>query len=326
VKRIQRKGVPTFDEQKTELKQKVAKDSRSQLSKESIIARIKKEYGFSEDLKKLAEFNKVVDTTVFKGVWKADAAAALTGNLVKIGDKQYTQADFTNYIAKHQAKRTTIDISVYLQGLYKQFVEEMAINLEDSKLEGKYAEFRNLMREYRDGILLFDLTDKKVWSKAVKDTVGLKEFYEKNKANYMWEERLEATIYTCKDATIAQKVRASLEKQKKANKPSDDEIKAELNKDSQLNLKIETGKFIKGENDILETVNWTPGITPDIAFNGQIAIVKVKGVVAPTVKTLNESKGLVTADYQTFLEKEWIDSLRKKFPYQVNKDVLLSIK
>ena len=213
-----------------------------------------------------------------------------------------------------------------MQGLYKQFVEEVCLNYEDSKLETKYADFRNLMREYRDGILLFDLTDKKVWSKAVKDTVGLKAYYEQNKGNYMWEQRLEATIYSCKDAEVAMKVRANINKQKNTGSPSDDEIKTEMNKDSQLNLKVEAGKFIKGENDILESVDWKPGITQDIAFNNQIHIVWVKGVVAPTNKTLAEAKGLVTADYQTYLEKEWIDSLRKKYPYTVNKDVLTSIK
>ena len=142
----------------------------------------------------------------------------------------------------------------------------------------------------------------------------------------MWEERLDATIYTCKDAEVAKKVREQLMKQNKSGKPIDEEIKAELNKDSQLNLKVETGKFIKGEMDVLESVKWEPGISPDIAFNGQIVVVNVKGKVAPTPKTLNEAKGLVTADYQVYLEKEWIDSLRKKYPFQVNKDVLFSIK
>jgi peptidyl-prolyl cis-trans isomerase SurA len=326
IKRLDRKGISSFEEQKNDLKQKVSKDSRSQLSKESIIARIKKDYSFSEDLKKRDEFTKVVDTNVFKGLWKMESAKNLKANLFKIGDKQYTQVDFATYISKHQAKRTATDMSVYLNSLYKQFVDESCIAYEDTKLEGKYPEFRNLMREYRDGILLFDLTDKKVWSKAVKDTVGLKVYYEANKNNYMWEERLDATIYTCKDAEIAKKVREMLSKQNKSTKPNDDEIKAELNKDSQLNLKVEAGKFIKGENDILENVKWEPGLSSDIAINGQIAIVNVRGKVAPTPKTLNEAKGLVTADYQTYLEKEWIDSLRKKYPFQVNKEVLFSIK
>jgi peptidyl-prolyl cis-trans isomerase SurA len=215
---------------------------------------------------------------------------------------------------------------IYVNGLYKQFVDESCIAYEDTKLEAKYPEFRNLMKEYRDGILLFDLTDKKVWSKAVKDTVGLKAYYEANKNNYKWEERLDASIYTCKDAEIAKKVREMIAKQLKTGKPSDEEIKAELNKDSQLNLKVESAKFTKGENEILDATKWEKGLSADIAVNGQIAIVNTRGKVDPTVKSLSEAKGLVTADYQSFLEKEWIDTLRKKYPFKVNKEVLFSIK
>jgi len=86
---------------------------------------------------------------------------------------------------------------MFLQQSYKEFVDESVINFEDANLESKYPEFRNLLKEYRDGILLFDLTDQKVWSKAVKDTSGLKAFYEKNKNNYLWDERAEVTTYKC---------------------------------------------------------------------------------------------------------------------------------
>ena len=73
-----------------------------------------------------------------------------------------------------------------------------------------YPDFRNLMGEYRDGILLFELTDKKVWSKAVKDT-GVETFYEKNKNNYMWADRLDATVYTCANAEVAKEVKKANE-------------------------------------------------------------------------------------------------------------------
>ena len=70
------------------------------------------------------------------------------------------------------------------------------------------------MREYRDGILLFDLTDQKVWSKAVKDTAGLQAFYQKNKNNYLWGERADVTTYRCIDEKIAAEVRKMLSKGK----------------------------------------------------------------------------------------------------------------
>ena len=114
-------------------------------------------------------------------------------------------------------------------------------------MDSLYPDFRNLMQEYRDGILLFELTDKKVWSKAVKDSVGLREFYDKHKNNYMWGERLDAVIYTCKDAAVAKEARKMIKKKK-----SDSEIAATLNKDSSLNINIKDSKYAKGDNEIID--------------------------------------------------------------------------
>src|SRR5438128_8871685 len=115
--------------------------------------------------------------------------------------------------------------------MYNEWVNESALAYEEKMLDVNYPDFKSLMQEYRDGILLFELTDKKVWSKAVKDTVGLKEFYEKNKSNYMWPDRLDATIYTCANAEVAKETRRLM-------KTIDDvdTLMARVNTDNPLNL------------------------------------------------------------------------------------------
>jgi len=173
------------------------------------------------------------------------------------------------------------------------------------------------MQEYRDGILLFELTDKKVWSKAVKDTSGLQAFYEKNKNNYMWGERVEAKIYTCANADVAKETHKLMK-----TIDDDDTLMARINKSSQLNLTVKYGKFAKGENEIIDSIPWTPGMTKDFKKSGQIVFVNVLKKVAPQPKTLEEAKGLITADYQAYLEKEWIEQLRKKYPVTVHQEVV----
>src|SRR5690606_37886639 len=106
------------------------------------------------------------------------------------------------------------NISELMKGIYKTWVEEKTVEYEDSQLELKYKDFANLYREYRDGILLFDLTDQKVWSKAVKDTAGLRAYYEANKNNYLWGERAEVTVYKCLDSKIAKECRKMLSAKK----------------------------------------------------------------------------------------------------------------
>ena len=326
IKRLSKKELGSFDELKPELKGKIGKDSRSQSGKESMIAKIKKQYNFKENLKLRDEFVKLIDTTYFEAKWKSAAAAKLTKDgLFSIGEKSYTQKDFAVYLENHQSKRAKADYTMLVNDMYKEFVNESCLSYEEGKLATKYPEFKALLQEYRDGILLFDLTDKNVWSKAVKDTVGLKAFYEVNKAKYMWETRTEATAYKCANEKVAADVRKMLKDKAKKKYTNDDILKA-INKNSQLNLNIESGKYSKGDNEIVDKVEWKKGLSVNTTIDKQVVFVDFENILAPTNKSIPEAKGLITADYQNHLEKQWIASLRSKYQFTVDKEVLSTVK
>lgn len=319
VKRIDKKGLPAYAEMEADLKSKVARDTRSQMGRTSMIEKIKKENNYKEISKSKDTFYKLVDSAYFNGEWKVDKSK-LSKGLFVLGEEKYSQADFAKYLEENQSKRPTADVKMTVDDMYKRFVEDKAIAYEEARLDKKYPEFKALMQEYRDGILLFELTDKKVWSKAIKDTVGLELFYQANKDNYKWEERAEASVYTCADNVIVQKVQAMLKKNK-----SNDDILKEINKDSQLNLKIESRIFQKNENSLIDA-NWNPGTSKVVKNdNGKMEFVVVSKLLAPSNKTLKEAKGMVTSDYQNHLEKEWIESLKKKYQVEINKEVLSTI-
>ena len=317
IKRIELKTVPAFEQKKNELKNQIARDSRSEVSKNSMIARIKKEYGFTETPKNKEELVMKLDSNLVKGEWKAEMAKGMTKSVFKFAGKDFTQQDFAVFISNNQTKKQTGNAQQIGMQMYDQFVNETCLNYEESMLDSKYPDFKALMQEYRDGILLFDLTDQKVWSKAVKDTVGLKEFYDKNKTKYMHPQRCNAVIYTCANEKIANKARKLIQKGKAMV-----EITAELNKESQLNVNTKTSKFVKGESDIIDGIEWKVGITPNTSKNNSIVFVHVMEVLEPMPKNIDEAKGVITADYQSHLEKMWIDELRAKYPHKVNNDVL----
>jgi len=324
IKRNESKGVPEFNEVKNELKTRVTRDGRSQMGRVALIERVKKENNFKENLKNRDEFSKIMDSTYLKATWTAARAEKL-GNkeIFNLGGKSYTQNDFAKFLETQMTFRSPTDVNEIMKGIYKTWVEESIVNYEDTQLEKKYVDFRNLLREYRDGILLFDLTDQKVWSKAVKDTSGLKDFYEKNKNNYLWGERAEVTTYKALDEKIAKEVRKML----KAGK-TEKEIIETINKPSQLNLAVENVTYLKGENKNVDD-NWKAGVVAkDIVDDKEkkVFVIVVNKVLPKAPKTLAESRGLVTADYQNYLEKEWLDYLKKKYVVTVNKDVIATIK
>ncbi|HNX85532.1 MAG TPA: peptidylprolyl isomerase [Bacteroidales bacterium] len=318
---VEKKNVKTPEELKAELKQKVMKDSRGETTRQVVIARIKQENGFKENLQALADFYTVVNDSIFAAKWKKEWASNLQGTLLSIGNVRYNQQDFASWLEKTQRKRETENIHNYVDKQYRLWADDCLIKFEDNQLEDKYPDFKSLLSEYRDGILLFDLTDQKVWSKAVKDTTGLKTYYQKNKKNYMWDTRLNASIYTVKDPGLTEKVKAMI-----LSGSADADILKTMNNDSLQVVTIESGKFSRNENKIIDSIPWTPGLSGNLQIDGATVFVYVRKKLKPEPKELNEARGLITADYQNFLEKEWIASLRAKYPVVINKEVLEKIK
>ena len=139
------------------------------------------------------------------------------------------------------------------------------------------------MKEYRDGILLFELTDRQVWGKATKDTVGLQQFYDANKSRYMYKERANADIYNCSDEKIATEARKLAEKHE-----SPEEIQKKLNKEgSTSKVSIISGKYEKGAYDVIDKTDWKKGLTPATKLSdGSYQFIDVKEIVKPEPKTL----------------------------------------
>ncbi len=323
IKRLEKKGLASFEDLQSDLKAKIAKDSRSEISRSSMVSRIKNDYKFKEFPKSKEEFYKVVDSTLAMGTWDKEKAKSLNKDMFTLLDKNFTQEDFAKFMADHQIRKKNASPVAVVNSLYEQFVSESCISFKESRLYTENPDFKALMDEYRDGILLFELTDRKVWSRAVKDTMGLKDYYEKNKNNYMWNQRLDAAIYTCANADVAKEVRKYIKK----GLPGDTIVSKINGKDSlsKSNLILNEGRFSFGDNSVVDSVKWEPGVSPDMPMGKSVAIVNVKSVMQPQPKTLEESRGLVTADYQAFLEKDWIETLRKKYPVTVNKEVLSTI-
>ncbi|HRN42870.1 MAG TPA: hypothetical protein PK649_12470, partial [Vicingus sp.] len=293
---------------------------------------VKAENNFKEYLAKRDEFYKVVNKEEYlKGEWTAAKASKLTkvmfGFYANDGEKfEFTQQDFAKLIEQNKPKSTTdVNIVADINRLYAAVLEEKTLKFKEDRLPKTNMEYKLLYQEYRDGILLFNLTDQKVWSKAIADSAGLANYFAENQKNYMWNKRAEATIYKCLNEEIALKVEKIISK--KTKKPlSNDEILKLINTDSQLSLNIEEGKFEKGENSSVDATEWMKGKRNKVKTANGVDIVVITNVLEAEPKKLNEVKGLVTSDYQNYLEKQWVDELKSKYKVEVNNEVLKMVK
>lgn len=329
IKLIDRKPIGSYEELKSEIKNKIARDARSEKSKKSMVNKLKIEYKFAKNQKNIDDFIKTIDNTYTDGTWKANTEDKLSNPIFTLADKTFTQYLFAKYLESNQRKISDISINELINTKLDEFIDNSILEYEDSQLEQKYPDFRFLMNEYHDGILLFELTDKMVWSKAVQDSVGLEKYHEANKNKYLWDKRVDASIYKCPNEKIAEGIRSIAEKRIAKGYSYDDTIlkfiKVTKN-DESLKVLLEDGIFLKGDNDLVDKTNWTLGLSPNYTVNDKVVFVAVNKIIEPTPKTLKESKGLVTADYQSFLEAEWIKTLRAKYTVTINKELLYTIK
>jgi peptidyl-prolyl cis-trans isomerase SurA len=321
IKRISWKDIAAFESMKKDLQNKVKRDDRSKLTQDYFVQKLKKEYNYSNVSKKtLKPFYKIVDTVYLQGKWTSDK---ITSNkvLFTINDKSFTQKSFADYLAKYYMsapKANTMDI---VNHQFKNWEKAEILAYEESRLEAKYPEFKALMQEYHDGILLYEVMSDKVWNKASKDTAGLRSFYTDNQSKYQWKERINAEVYECLNKSLAMEV----DKMLKVPTNNSKSILDKINEDSELNLRVRTNKFEVSETAFLKGKSFQKGINPIYEVDGKFYVVKVEEVIPSSAKTFDEAKGAITADYQNYLEKIWLEELSKKHPIKVNESVLYSL-
>jgi peptidyl-prolyl cis-trans isomerase SurA len=214
IRLIEKQPVPSFEAMEPTLKSKVAKDSRSELNKAAFLKRVRTENSFVENSAAKDYAFAKADTALVNGRFKYTAPAAPTkasktptdnSTLFTIGGKPYLAKDFLAYAQQNQRPRPGAEPRFVAQQLYDQYVEQSLTEYEKANLETKYEDYRMLVKEYRDGILLFQLMDEKVWSKAIEDTVGLQKFFQENQAKYQWEPRVQATVISAASPELMKK-------------------------------------------------------------------------------------------------------------------------
>lgn len=323
IKMLGKSGVGSFEKETKGLTERIEKDMRSKKSEEVVLRQVRKEYKFKANDKNIEAFMATVDSTILMAAYEPAASVKMDAVLFTIDGKATTAADLVEYIKAKQTLQKYVTAQTYAYQLYESFANEKVMNYADEHLEEKYPDFKDLVQEYRDGIMLFDLMDLEVWNKAVKDTTGLKEFHEKNAAKYMWNDRVYATLVTVNRQESLPKVMALIE----AGTPLDS-LRSFITRDSITNTFVRKGFFQKGDNQFVDQTEWKEGVVNKIpsTVDESTVVVCIREVRKPEQKTLKEAKGLVTSDYQAELEEKWVNALRAKYPVTVDEQVLEEVR
>ena len=334
IQRIALKPVAPLKDLNSSILSKIGRDSRQYKNTLASYKKAENYYKVKETPKNLTVYKTEIDSSLIKNTYqfipyklnqkKFDKLAkAPLFTLQKI-KKVITVKDFGIWLQNNQSPVETNALSALIDNYYKRFKMETIMSTYENNLETINDTFAALYKEYKEGILLFTLTDKKVWTKSTEDTTGLKNFYEQNKSKYVYGDRFDATIFRCMNKQVADDLKKDLD-----NGITLDSIMRKNNKINPLNLaNPKTGKFEKGDdanaNFLFEAgkTDMKYLIFEDPKTSGAYILIQIHKFMPSAQKSLMEAKGPITSDYQNYLENQWIDSLRAKYPIVVSTEIL----
>lgn len=335
IQRVSLKPLDSLSKIRSSIINRIGKDSRQYKNTLAVYEKAKKMYKYSENKKAKKLMNAYIDSSLLEGVLDRDSLKLKNPKLAKSvlfqlskAKRVYTLDSFAKWLDMVQKPTASKSLNSILQSYYDAYKLQMVMDFYESDLENTSEKFASLYKEYKEGILLFTLTDKKVWSKSVEDTVGLKNFYEQNKSKYVYGNRYDATIYKCATRAIAEELKKDLESGMIV-----DSILKKFNRQNPLAVATPmTGKFEQGDNKYIDLVfqfskpSTKYMIVEDPNIAGRFAVIQIHSFIPAGAKTLNEARGMIISDYQTYLEKLWLDELMQKYPVKVDQAAFEAIK
>lgn len=322
IKLYGKKPVASFEDMKGELEEKVKRDSRSQLINESLLNNLKQQYQVSDATPDLSYFESILNDNYFIGKWVLPTDFKAQEPLIKIQEKQIVYEDFGQYLVKNQRRQMPkMSIKTLVVNSYHAFLENELLQYKKERLEVENQDYANIVEEYRDGLLLFDLMETEIWNAAKKDSVGLQTYYNNHKDNYFWNQRVDAVVASSAKKTTIKKVQKLLQ-----NNQTPEQIKAAINSESEIDVIFTSGIMDAQHQSLPADFKFKTGVSDIYKFNEGYIVANVKEVLPKETKSFEEAKGAVISDFQNHKEANWILSLEEKYQVNVNQDVLESVK
>lgn len=326
IKRLRKDDELPYERAKRKIQVDIQRDERFNLAQTALIEKIKVESGYKENEETLKYFTGQCDTLFYTYKWQVPDN--LKNDVVfSLSNQSFGLKDFAEYVKTNTRLRMqggeNKEVSGTLRNMLKEYSNQKCLQFEEGKLEDKYPDFKALMREYREGILLFEATKIQVWDRASEDTVGLKIFHEKNKSKYQWEER--ATIMSIAIDTVDKKLVDAI--YKFARKNPIEKLFDKFDKEKKY-ISYQRSVVEKKSVDAYKGLSFIKGATTEPVLSPDqtgYMFRKIETIQPAGLKSLDEARGYIIADYQDHLEMMWVDELRKKYEVNINQPVFQSL-
>lgn len=327
IKRIDRKAAPGYEEKKNILESKMSQSYLESLGKKSFIDKLKNEYNYKVNSECLDWFYSVADSAFRAGSYRWYEKDIPDNDVFSYAGREVSAKEFADFISKMGKRAFSSDSIEYINRLLDLKSYEDLENYENSILEQKYPEFRYLMNEFHDGILLFEISDKEIWSKTSKDSDELRAYWESRKNEFLTEESIRARIFSIDEKAGKRRTKMLVREIRALIKQGADSSSIMLLDDgfNKEFLSYSHNIYKRNENTVIDNIRWHTGTTVFKGSNGTY-IVDVENVTEARPLPYDEAISFIIDDYQEMIEKNWVQQLRNKYPVRINKVILNRIK
>jgi len=316
IKLIDKKSPEDIINEKDELVAEIKKSERYKIQRQKHINGIIKKHGYTLTQPDFDAFKTKIITANKANVKFEEIANPKI--ILTIGDGYtITDKDFQDFIANNGYRYKSSSEEEKFDKLFQSYLEEKVNDFHIIEYGVENPEYGALLKEYRDGILLFDLMEKNVWSKAVQDSIGLRNFFDNHRANYKIPEKATVNKFMVKDLKTANmlinilRLDSKLVQSKNLAKLTKKKVNA-----TPMELLMEKG------DELSASVDWKKGGLKAVPLDGQYAVYQTTDIIPEKEREFQDAKGFAIAGYQEYLEKQWIQVLKQKFKVDINDSVL----
>lgn len=319
IKRLELRTTPPLEKIRADLEAKIKQNPAiSKYSDEAFDRKLRAEYQLEIDQNNLQKLIELLADSVKSKDLQKNADPLKDLKLFQFAKQTFTVADFSDYIKAQNISFDTPNHEQSVRASLDKCINQELLKYEDTQLERKHMDFARIFREYHDGILLFNISKDKIWDIASSDSVRLQKYYDQTDKKYFWNDRFKGWIIEVSDMETRTRIETLLDEKEMEKQ----ELTDLFNTKTETNIVITDVAVEKGENPIVDYYIWN-GPKPAI-FNETTTFVHGK-IIHNEQKTLKDAWGLYSSDFQETVEKEWIESLKKKYPIKINKKVLNKI-
>ena len=318
LKLISKTPVEPYEKIKVDLEQKVKRDARSKIIRQKMLEKLKQQYKISQpSLKSVAALIEINDAD-----GTCNVEASIEPQLfLKIESQEFSYKDFLDLLNKNKRSfKASTGKLIFISKQYALFLEDKLFQYKKNNLINENEDYANILKEYEEGLLLFDIMENKIWKGAQLDSIGLKSYYNENTSKFKSNSKITANI-----------ARSNKKKKLKAVKKlwsqglSTEAISQKLNKRDQV-LIFSSGDFEIDNPLIPKNMVFNKGISEIFSLDDNYILLNISNIETPQILSFEDAKGAVISNYQNVLESEWLETLRNKFPIVINEEILNDLK